>query len=86
MQGPNKSYIYHGFSNFHSSAGLNTLTLTNSGKRSIEFKDGSKFDFEYSKVRKLFLVNFDLLNYFINIIIFYSIGSIFKYILWRYET
>ena len=56
MQGPNKSYTYYGHSNFHSSAGLNTLTLTNSGKRTIEFKDGSKFDFEYSKVKFIYLV------------------------------
>jgi len=50
MTGPNNSYKYYGHSNFHSSAGLNSLTLTNSGKRCIEFKDGSKFEFDYSKV------------------------------------
>jgi len=50
MTGPEGSYKYYGHSNFHSSAGLNSLTLTNSGNRTIEFSDGTKFDFDYSKV------------------------------------
>jgi len=42
MIGPNKNYKFSGFSNFGSSAGLNSLKLTNKGKRFIEFNDGTK--------------------------------------------
>lgn len=54
MIGPNKNYSCYGFCNFHSSAGLNSLTLTNSGNRSVEFLDGTKIDFDFGKVRKEF--------------------------------
>ncbi len=41
MYGPNKNYKYHGFSNFASSAGINSLKVTNKGKRKVEFSDGT---------------------------------------------
>ena len=41
MYGPNNSYTYHGYSNFSSSAGLNSLKVVNRGKRLIEFSDGT---------------------------------------------
>ncbi len=47
MYGPNNTYKYHGFSNFSSSAGLNSLTVINKGRRFVEFPDGTiiKYDF-----------------------------------------
>jgi len=51
MIGPNSNYKFHGFSNFVTSAGLNSLKLTNKGKRHFEFNDGTKivtsFCYEY---------------------------------------
>jgi len=41
MIGPNNNYKFYGFSNFASSAGLNSLKLNNKGKRVVEFKDGT---------------------------------------------
>lgn len=38
--GPNESYRYYGNYNYASSAGLNSVTLKNSGAREILFKDG----------------------------------------------
>ena len=47
VYGPNKSYYYCGYSQFSSSAGLNTLYVNNKGKRYMKFKDGVKFDFDF---------------------------------------
>jgi hypothetical protein len=41
MYGPNKNYKMHGYSQFSSSAGLNSLKLYNKGKRVFEFPDGT---------------------------------------------
>ena len=47
MYGPNNSYKFHGFSNFSSSAGLNSLRVNNKGRRIIEFPDGTKIEFTF---------------------------------------
>ena len=47
MYGPNDSYKYYGYSLFGSSAGFNSLKVSNKGKRSVEFKDGTKIDFDF---------------------------------------
>lgn len=39
MYGPNNNYKYYGYSNFTTSAGLNSMKLINKGKRFVEFKD-----------------------------------------------
>lgn len=51
MLTPTNSFKCYGYANFKSGAGMNSLTLTNSGHRSVEFKDGTKIDFDYGKVR-----------------------------------
>jgi|LauGreDrversion4_2_1035121.scaffolds.fasta_scaffold174336_4 hypothetical protein len=48
MYGPNNSYKFHGFSNFSSSAGLNSLKVVNRGKRMVEFPDGTKIAFNFA--------------------------------------
>lgn len=50
MIGPNKNFIFHGYSNFSSSAGLNSLKLLNKGKRYIQFKDGTKISTDFCYV------------------------------------
>ena len=47
MYGPNNSYKFHGQSNFSSSAGLNSLKVTNKGKRQVEFNDGTKIEYNF---------------------------------------
>jgi len=42
MVDPNQNYKFYGFSNFGTSAGLNSLKLQNKGKRYMEWKDGTK--------------------------------------------
>lgn len=44
-----KNYKINGYSTFKSSAGLNSLSVTNLGKRVIEFKDGTKIEFNHAK-------------------------------------
>lgn len=44
-----KNYKINGYSTFKSSAGLNSLSVTNLGKRIIEFKDGTKIEFNHAK-------------------------------------
>ena len=47
MYGPDNSYKYYGYSNFSSSAGLNSLKVTNKGKRFAEFADGTKIAYDF---------------------------------------
>lgn len=51
VYGPNKSYYFAGYSKFGSSAGLNSLTVSNKGKRFVQFPDGVRFDFDFFKVK-----------------------------------
>lgn len=53
MYGPNKSFYIAGYSKFGSSAGLNSLTVTNKGKRFIRFPDGVQFNFGFFNVRNI---------------------------------
>jgi len=57
MFGPNKNYRFSGFSNFSSSAGFNSVKLTNKGKRVIEFNDGTNIvtSFCYESYSNIFL-------------------------------
>lgn len=50
MFGPKGSYYMHGHSKFGSSAGLNSLTVSNKGKRYLSFPDGVEFEFDFFKV------------------------------------
>jgi len=50
VYGINNSYYYAGYSQFSTSAGLNSLTVTNKGKRFMKFKDGVRFDFDFFNV------------------------------------
>jgi len=45
--GPNNNYKFSGYLNFKSNAWINSMTLTNTGKRYVEFKDGTHIDFNY---------------------------------------
>lgn len=47
--GPNNSYRYHGYYAFEANAGLNSMTLTNKGKRCFEFADGTTISANFSK-------------------------------------
>jgi len=47
MLGPNNNYKYYGYSNFGSSAGLNSLKVINKGKRTVEFINGTKISFNF---------------------------------------
>lgn len=49
IYGPNKSWYFSGYSKFGSSAGLNSLSLSNEGKRCISFSDGATFKFNFFK-------------------------------------
>jgi len=40
IEGPNKNYICHGHYNYTASAGLNSVTITNYGKKYFQFSDG----------------------------------------------
>lgn len=50
LYGPNKEWYYSGFSNYSSSAGLNSCSVTNHGKRSVRFKDGTFIKYDFAKV------------------------------------
>jgi hypothetical protein len=45
--GPNNNYRFSGYMNFKSNAWINSMKLTNSGKRCVDFKDGTHIDFNY---------------------------------------
>jgi len=45
--GPNNNYRFSGYMNFKSNAWFNSMKLTNSGKRCVDFKDGTHIDFNY---------------------------------------
>lgn len=47
MLGPYGNYKYYGYSNYGSGAGLNSLKVTNKGKRWVEFKDKHKIEFNF---------------------------------------
>lgn len=49
LYGPGKGYYYSGYSQFSSSAGFNSLTVYNKGKRSVCFKDGTRIEFGFVK-------------------------------------
>jgi hypothetical protein len=40
--GPNDCYQYYGYYDFEINPGINSITLTNSGRRTVVFKDGGK--------------------------------------------
>ena len=46
LYGPNNAYKFYGYSNFSSTAGINSMKLSNKGKRFVEFKD-MKIGFNY---------------------------------------
>lgn len=48
--GPNKSYYFAGYSQFSSTAWLNSFSVANKGKRFIQFPDGVRFDFAFFQV------------------------------------
>ena len=50
LYGPNKAWYYYGNSHFGSSAGLNSLTIYNKGKRGMKFSDGTEFKFDFCRV------------------------------------
>ena len=47
LMGPNGNYKFSGYLNFKSNAWFNSMKLTNTGKRCVEFKDGTHIDFNY---------------------------------------
>ena len=47
LLGPNNNYKFSGYFNFKSNAWINSMKLTNTGKRCIDFKDGTHIDFNY---------------------------------------
>jgi uncharacterized protein YwgA len=57
MIGPNGNYKFHGYGNFSSSAGLNSLKILNKGKRTYEFKDGQVITSNFCYVN---IINFIL--------------------------
>ena len=47
IYGPNNNYKFSGYLNFKSNAWINSMKLTNTGKRCVDFKDGTHIDFNY---------------------------------------
>jgi len=47
MYGPEKSYVYSGYSNFSSNAGMNSLKLVTKGIRQVQFKDGTIIQYDF---------------------------------------
>lgn len=47
IYGPNNNYKFSGYLNFTSNAWINSMKLTNTGKRCVDFKDGTHIDFDY---------------------------------------
>ena len=47
IYGPNNNYKFSGYFNFKSNAWINSMKLTNTGKRCVDFKDGTHIDFNY---------------------------------------
>ena len=47
LLGPNNNYKFSGYLNFKSNAWFNSMKLTNTGKRCVDFKDGTHIDFNY---------------------------------------
>ena len=54
IYGPYQNYYLSGYSTFKSSAGLNSLSVYNKGKRSLKFKDGTNIEFNFVKVSKFY--------------------------------
>ena len=47
--GPEESYRYTGYYAFQASAGLNSMTLTNKGRRTFQFKNGQVISVNFGK-------------------------------------
>jgi hypothetical protein len=47
MLGPKKNFKYYGFGNFGAGAGFNSVKVYNKGKRTVEFADGGKIQFNF---------------------------------------
>ena len=47
IYGPNNNYRFSGYYNFTSNAWINSMKLTNTGNRFVDFKDGTHIDFNY---------------------------------------
>lgn len=47
--GPQDSYRYIGYYAFEANAGLNSMTLTNKGRRWFQFSDGTRIDVNFNK-------------------------------------
>ena len=76
MIGPNGNYKFHGYGNFSSSAGLNSLKILNKGKRNYEFKDGQVITSNFCYVNLiLFFMNFIFIYFYESfILIFFTKG------------
>lgn len=64
VYGPNKSYYFAGYSKFGSSAGLNSVTVSNKGRRFVQFPDGVKFEFDFFKVSIILIIKETFSNSF----------------------
>lgn len=62
MIGPNGNYKFHGYCNFGSNAGLNSLKVTNKGKRNYIFKDGQTITSNFCYVKNYINLFFYLLG------------------------
>jgi hypothetical protein len=78
IYGPNNSYYFSGFSKFSSSAGLNSLGISNKGKKYIKFPDGVRFDFNFFNVSYISL--YTVYIYCLNI------GNFLQYFLGCYQA
>jgi len=47
MVGPKNNYKYHGFALFAAGAGINSVSVKNKGKRTVEFADGQSITWNY---------------------------------------
>jgi hypothetical protein len=47
--GPKESYRYSGYYAFEASAGLNSMTLNNKGRRSFIFRNGDRIEVNFAK-------------------------------------
>jgi Oxysterol-binding protein len=55
MEGMNKAYKFHGYYNVEASAGLNSVTIVNKGKRKVIFKDGQTIDAGFYMVTHIYI-------------------------------
>jgi len=66
-----QNYYMSGFSVFKSSAGLNSMTVINNGKKMVKFTDGTEIKFDFCKVSFHFIIK----NYYT--------GFIFRHFYWH---